>query len=303
MKVGSFLSLVMLIWVIPSFAQTGGSNPFDLKYRSGEKIVSLPDTVQTIIETTIESNESQNPFDLKRSGSKLDVKEEPPQVIIKEVFSDSKGINKNFYFWLLIFLTLLFAVVINLNRGMLPRLLKAWSNLNFSNLLLRDRRSQDRVLYALLALIFYINAAVFIGGLLTQVYAITVDYKLLMMLFIGVVAVYLIRHSCLFFIQWLFTIGKEVGQYSFSIHLFNILSGIVLLLANFLIVFAPSGVSLVVIYLIVFVLFVQFIYRNIRGLVLGAGILSNNKIHFFLYLCSCEIAPWVLGYIALTRMA
>ena len=96
---------------------------------------------------------------------------------------------------------------------------------------------------------------------------------------------------------------QNVIEFTIPKRIFNILNGIVLLLANFLIVFAPSGVSLAVIYLIVFVLLVQFIYRNIRGLVLSAGILSNNKIHFFLYLCSCEIAPWVLGYIALTRMA
>jgi hypothetical protein len=170
-------------------------------------------------------------------------------------------------------------------------------------MLLRDKKSQDQILYSLLAFIFYINAGLFLGLVIERFYGIPLSFKMLYFLILVVFGVYIIRHLTLYYLARVFSIGKEVKQYSFTIHLFNILAGLLLLISNYLVAFSPSSVGVVVTYIVIILLAIQFIYRNIRGLLLGTSYIGSDKLHFFLYLCSCEIAPWVLGYVALIRMA
>lgn len=305
MKTKICAAIFLLIHTLSLTGQSPVVNPFDLKHR-----LDPPTTLDSLQPATQEvgsQDVEDNPFDIHKGkrtpavSSAARVKSE--SLPLTDATPDDRRMSDNSIFWILIFLTLLFGVIINLNRSILNNMVKAWSNQNFSNMLLRDKKSQDQVLYSLLAFIFYINAGLFIGLVLERFYDVVLSFKMLSFLVGFVAGIYLIRHLTLYFLASVFSIGKEARQYSFTIHLFNILSGQFLLVVNYLIAFSPGTVGVVMIYIAVILLAIQFIYRNIRALLLGTSYIGSDKLHFFLYLCSCEIAPWVLGYIALIRMA
>ena len=305
MKTKICAAIFLLICTSSLTGQTPVSNPFELKHRlTRTENLDSPQPRSTQVDSVADNN---NPFDIQKGRRTASVstaeniidQNQQPAVAAP----DKQRITNNSIFWILIFLTLLFGVIINLNRSILTNLVKAWSNQNFGNMLLRDKKSQDQVLYSLLAFIFYINAGLFIGLALERFSGVVLTFKMFSFLVLIILGVYLIRHLTLYFLASIFSIGKEARQYSFTIHLFNILSGLFLLVVNYLIAFSPSAVGIVMIYIAIILLAIQFIYRNIRALLLGTSYIGSDKLHFFLYLCSCEIAPWVLGYIALTRMA
>ena len=305
MKTKICAAILILICTSSLTGQSPVVNPFDLKHRLDQ--TTTLDALQPTT-TEIGANDVQdNPFDI-HTGRHIPPVSDTPNVkseALPQANASQYGrrMSDNSIFWILIFLTLLFGVIINLNRSILNNMMKAWSNQNFSNMLLRDKKSQDQILYSLLAFVFYINAGLFIGLVIERFYDVVLSFKMLSFLVGLIVGVYLIRHLTLYFLASVFSIGKEARQYSFTIHLFNILSGLFLLVVNYLIAFSPGTVGAVMIYIAIILLAIQFIYRNIRALLLATSYLGSDKLHFFLYLCSCEIAPWVLGYIAFIRMA
>lgn len=309
-----FLSIFFLLFIVQysNFAQSGQSNPFDLKHRLDNQ--DLPETKEaesapnpeestTDIESSEKPVDKDNPFEITGKASvKVDKAPiETPKVVLPKA-KKSDRISSNALFWILIFLTLLFAVIINLNRIIISHLLKAWTNLNFSNLLLRDKKGPDQLLYVLLAIIFYFNAGLLLGVALDRFYNIPLTTSRLFIYTGAIIGIYVIRHLSLYWLAQIFSIGKEVRQYSFTIHIFNILNGVLLLIANYIIVFSPENFGNIVLYIVLLVLAIQFLYRNIRGLLLSAKYIVGDRVHFFLYLCTCEIVPWILCFVTISRL-
>lgn len=296
--------IIILTWC--HLAGQSGTNPFEMSHR-----LDQPEANEELEATSSEQVavqiDSSNPFEITSksaareqagSGDMLDAVEIPTL----EQVPSGKRVSSNTLFWILIFMTLLFAVIINLNRVMINQLLQAWTNLNFSNLLLRDKKGPDQMLYTLLALVFYVNAGIFLGLVIEHFWGIEMTFNILLLSVLGIVIVYAVRHGSLFWLANTFSISKEARQYSFTIHLFNILNGILLLGANYILVFAPTVVGNVILYIVLSLLAIQFIYRNIRGLLLSAKYIGGDRMHFFLYLCTCEIVPWILCFVTVSRM-
>lgn len=315
------LLIFLIIGLNQSLAQDA-SNPFELKHRlntpqkseidtpTNEGLQQEQESISAQVDTPYfddQSMDGHNPFEIKARGRKKAKEEEitiadTPNETPVTTKPKGKGLSSSSLFWFLLFLTLLFAVIINLNRSIILHLLKAWSNLNFSNLLLRDKNSADRLLYTLLAVVFYCSAGLFWGLVMDRFFGIPLTALNLLGYIGGIVAVYIIRHLSLYWLANTFSFSKEAKQYSFTIHIFNILSGVLLLLCNFIIVFSPEKIGTGLIYIVLGILMIQFLYRNIRGLLLSANYIIGDRVHFFLYLCTCEIVPWVLCFVTISRM-
>ncbi|MDX1683897.1 MAG: DUF4271 domain-containing protein [Saprospiraceae bacterium] len=301
MKQPILISCLILIGQLEFLAQTT-QNPFEMNHRleSSENAVSSIDPPGNEVAKQVDTS---NPFEI-RSRNKISEPEPTkpiPEVPVIDV-DRGIGLGPNALFWFLIFLTLLFAVIINLNRTIVNNLLKAWGNLNFSNLLLREKKEPDQLLYTLLAILFYSNAGLFIGLILDRFFNYELTLNRLLLYIGGVATVYVVRHVSLMWLANTFSFKKESRQYSFTIHLFNILNGILLLFANYIVVFAPEVVGTTLIYITIILLGLQFIYRNIRGLLLGGKYIVSHRMHFFLYLCTCEIVPWIVCIVTISRM-
>jgi hypothetical protein len=293
------LSILAMLYVISALSQEG-TNPFDLKHRLNvkEEQAANVDTHPLDHKTTASEPIGDNPFDIKAPNQVI----KQPEKIVSNTKEDLikrlpiKDLSTTSLFWLLIFLTLLLAVIINLNRSILNNLIRAWTNLNFSNLLYRDRKGPDRFLYLLLGILFYFNAGIFISHVANILFDVTLTSKLVFLSILAIILIYAVRHTVLLGLSVIFPITKEINQYSFTIHLFNILNGIVLLIVNYITSFAPAGIAKATVILGLVFILLQFIYRNIRGLLLGAKFIAADRVHFFLYLCTCEIIPLMVGY-------
>jgi hypothetical protein len=266
------------------------SNPFELQNRTKQPALIEKGAEQT---EKVQEGSPTNPFDRpvakKKTPSGPTLEEiELPSVTTGEI--TPKG-----FFWNLLFITLMIAIVINLDRSIISNLLKGWTNVNFSNLLHRDKKTPDQVQYVLLEVAYYFNLGLLAAFAYRQFTGEGITTKVMLSCIGAVALIYVVRHLSLTVLANTFSVTKEALQYSFSINLFNIINGLILLVFNFVIAFAPDAIGTSMIYLGIAVVAIQYIYRSIRGLLMAAGYLSTAQLHFLLYLCTCEILPFALG--------
>ena len=160
----------------------------------------------------------------------------------------------------------------------------------------------DQLEYFFLEGIFYINVACLISLALEKFYSIQQSFFQLLLLAVVIAAIYLIRHLTLWFLGSIFSITKETSQYSFTINQFNIMNGLMLLVLNYFIAFSPEQIAKPLIVVGISILVLQYIYRSVRGLLLSVRFLFGEQIHFFLYLCTCEIIPFMVGAVYLSEI-
>lgn len=286
----SILLTFLLVLVLSPFYGQEGGNPFELPERLEEVKKASP--VNTI--TNDNPFEKVNPQNYSNSETP-----ELPQLPSIQPQVQLQGAG---WFWIMLFITLIAAVLINLNRTLLLNLGKAWSNINFGNLLWRDQKDSDQLQYISLGIVFYLNLGIFIILLGEHLLNIPSTWSNLAKVTGIICLVYLVRHAILRLLSVTFSIAKEAGQYSFTINIFNVINGLILLIMNFFIAFGPDALAPILIQIVAGFLIIQFIYRSIRGLLLTAKYIAQDQIHFLLYLCTCEIAPIVVGAVYLSEL-
>ena len=94
----------------------------------------------------------------------------------------------------------------------------------------------------------------------------------------------------------LWRLDEEVGFFNFHVMLLNGLGG--LLLIPFLFVMLLGGAELARLAMVIslIMLGILFLIRGFIGFQLGSGFLTQNPIHFILYICTLEIVPVLLLY-------
>ncbi|MCB0686645.1 MAG: DUF4271 domain-containing protein [Saprospiraceae bacterium] len=208
--------------------------------------------------------------------------------------------NRNVLLGVSILSLLLLASLLAVNRSLVRKAYRAIANDNYLRFLNREYKSMPW-LYWLFYIHFFINAG-FFTYLFIHYFNWYEGGSVLVMLFciLFVCCTYLLKHLTLGTIASTFPVEKETGLYGFVTLLVNILLGIALVPINLLIAFGPdylvpfavwTGVSLVVL---------LYLFRQLKGLFIAGRLLSSYLFHFFLYLCSAEIAPLlIVGKLAL----
>ena len=98
-----------------------------------------------------------------------------------------------------------------------------------------------------------------------------------------------------------FPLRKELSRYTFVLMVFSILTGIVLVPLNLLISYAPEGFRFFFLYAGAAVLGLIYMVHLVRGLFIANHYAGSRPLHFFLYICTIEIAPLLLVYRYLTH--
>ena len=92
----------------------------------------------------------------------------------------------------------------------------------------------------------------------------------------------------------IFPVDKEIKQYSFSLVIFSSILGLALVPFNIIVAFASDSLAQTALYGGLLTIFGITVFCILRGLFLGSKYLSFHKFHFFMYLCTVEIAPAVI---------
>lgn len=252
-------------------------------------------------EVDIDANDmnylSDNPFEVshiplrrselkEQSGSKTVIRKNGDQRSVVNTESSSN----TFIFWLVLFTLLLLAIVVNVQRNALSKVVKSITNENVLKLSKREENGGLTGHYIMLYVVFFINLASFVY-LIAKYYSGINGFSNWLIIAAGVTGIYLIRHISMTFLGQIFNITKDSSLYSFTIMTFNIFLGLALIPINLVVAFSPTEISKVAMYVGIGLILILLLIRLLRGLLIGVRFIGEHIFQFFLYLCTFEIAP------------
>ncbi len=270
------------------------TNPFDLEARANTP-ANPADNISAQAKTSQTTEKPSNPFDISRPGS-APVEELNPYTppIDNSPTATAQNTRGGFIFWSLLGVLILLAFLITLYRSLLNKIYRAFSNENVLKLLQREQGGVVKPPYWFWYLLYFANAGIFIFQIARYKNYIPHEFQFMAFCVIGVAAFFLVKHILLKLIESIFPISKEIKQYSFTIIIFNIILGILLVPFNIFIAFAQENFTFGGIILGLLVVGALYLFRLLRSLMISSKYLAFHKFHFFMYLCTIEIAPLLI---------
>jgi hypothetical protein len=198
-------------------------------------------------------------------------------------------------FFVLLFVLAIFTYLRVAYGKYLNRLFSALFNINITNQIVRDENILVKRASLLLNFIFYAAAALLL-------YLISIEYnweipflKTGVVRFLGfgfiIAVLYFLKYIVLEITGWLFDFTREMSNYIFNISLINNLLGIALIPLLTLFVFFGHMQLNWLLFAAVALVGCAFLYRLIRGVLIGLSIPSATVAYLFLYICALEIGP------------
>jgi len=284
--------LILLFCAFPSFAQD--SNPFEIKSR-----LKAPVETEDKSDKTDQSSDNSNPFEIKRGKSTgaaaTAVVKKAKKRKRKNRDADRKA-RQSFLFSVFIGLVIFLAVLFTMLREYFLKVYNAFRNDNLLNQLQREQGFLPNAPYLFLYSLFFVTSGIFIFLLLDYLNKLPFDgYWTNLLACIGCVfGFFLFKHFLLSIISWLFPISKEVRIYNFSIVIFNIIIGLILVPFIIFIAYGSPDLIKILFYTAGGLVLATVLFRYLRGLFISGKYLILNKFHFLLYLCTVEIAPAIV---------
>jgi hypothetical protein len=249
-------------------------------------------------------NNSSNPFEILRGASvspdsisKTAINTAPQNLEqLPSALLDKKVYSKNFLFWVFMITLMLMAFVVANARSMISSSYTAIISDNAMRLMNKQAFGWGNAIYLALYALFWINGGIF-AYLLMSYFGVKSPYgqTVTFLLCIGGVAlIFILKHMLLFIIAHVFPIEKEIKTYNFIVLTAGVLLGMLLMPFNVLIAYSPSGFSEVFIYLAFAIIGLVYLVRSLRSLTIAAPYMIENRFHFLLYLCTVEIAPFMV---------
>lgn len=278
-----------------------------------EEVIKIePKEVFVPIDTSVAALNQQNPFRLEGSPEDRKVRfalkkiKFNPQAgsgaknttnsTSKPIFDTSKvDVNPlgTLKFSLSILLLGFLSFIMTRFRSDVNDIYKAFLSQNLMSLLYREKGTILKLSYVSLYVltILSVGTMTFLTTSLFGVKIFQSNLGSLISCIAGVAGIYIGRHFLLSLLSYVFPFSKEINLYSFTIAIFNYIIGIVLLPFIIFIAFAPSNTHITLVYIALFAIFLIYIFRTIRTLIITNKYLTHSKFHFFMYLCTVEIAP------------
>ena len=210
--------------------------------------------------------------------------------------------NQNVLFIITVLILLLLAVLLAVDRSMINKAYRGIANDNFLRFLFREYKSMPWLYWAFY-IYFFINCGLFLY-LLSSYYGWTQSkFSILVLAVVMIAIIYLAKHFSLMVLSRSFPVEKETQLYSFVTMLINILLGIVLTPLNLIAAYAPEPFVKWALLLGVGIVVGLYLFRQLKGLFISGRFLHSYRFHFFLYLCTAEIAPLlIIGKLALNAL-
>ena len=175
------------------------------------------------------------------------------------------------------------------------RLFAAFVNSNLANQVVRDENILIQRASVLLNVVFYMVAALFLYFISTSNHwdleGLDFGFSRFLFFAILVAAVYTGKLLVLKICGSLFGLDREMAAYIFNIFLVNSVLGMALFPLIGLLAYAAGIPTLWLIRIALIVIGAAFLYRIVRGVLIGFGSPYFSIVYLILYLCALEIAP------------
>lgn len=285
-------NVLVLVLLTMQSANAQDTNPFDLLPRlNTETEISEEERLQI-------QEESKNPFDVvtppKGYQPKASAVPRNPNVRLEKpsAASDTRS-NRGFILTIILSSLVLVTVITTAFRSFLNKAYKGFLNGNIMNQLFRENKAGQRLPYFFLYFLFFVNLAVFLF-LVAQHQELNLAYndlQLQLLLLGGPILLLLSKHFVHLFLAWFFPFNKEVRAFSFTSMIFRIILGFVLVPINLLLAYGSEELASGSIYLGCGIIIIFYLFKSLRGILIGNKYLISNTFHFLLYICTIEIAP------------
>jgi hypothetical protein len=238
----------------------------------------------------VDSASHSMPYSNLYQGHELNQKHETPQPLSNN--------RPDWLFLLFLFLIGVLAYLRVAYGKYLSLIGKAFLSNNVTTQIARDENMLVQRASIMLSVVFYLSASLLIYT--TSVHynwkIIGISTGFIRYLFIAVLIaiIYLIKFFILRISGWLFDINKETTVYLFNVSLINNMLGMALIPILAIDVFFGMGSINWLLTLAVILVAAAYIYRLIRGIIIGIGASPASPAYLFLYLCTLEIAPLFL---------
>ena len=246
---------------------------------------------------TVDESEVLTADDTRDTSALIDeAVEESEYSMLDDGMSATNGKDKNrslFLFMLIIGATILTTLTISSNKSLVNNILRAVLNDNYLNLIYRAQKKSGSFHYYILYFVFAVNAGLFLYFTLSHL-VLENELPMLWRCVILIGIIYAVRHLFMSYMAYVYPFEKEAEQYAFTILIFNIFLGLVLLPINVFIAFSPEPISTFFLYGGLAMISIVYVFRQLRGIFISSRLLVTNKFYFLLYLCAVEIAPILL---------
>jgi len=262
------------------------TNPFEIEGRKVEQRESI-EANQPRIQTS-------NPFDLQPTeqsiqsldfGNEMESTTDEGAKLLPAKQGSRIGIS------LLLILPL--ALLLTLFRGVFNDFFESAYRDRKFNQFFRRMNSMWVIPNILLYIFFFLSISVFVHLVLTY-YGYNMFDNIAQS--IGILAVciasyFSIKHSLIYFLGNTFEVKNESNRYSLLILTFNIIAGVFLTPFSLLLLLGPDSIKGAVIVIGLLFCLLTMSLLLLRSLSVSNRLLSQHSLHFFMYLCTIEIAP------------
>lgn len=248
--------------------------------------------------------EYDNPFAL-RVGKKNIRKakknqETSPTQILSDLFvlqdnETTQRIPKWLIFVLLGILSFM-TILLSLYRKTVTNIFQAFFSLGMASNLYREHQSFIKIESFSSYILFALSMGTFCF-LLPQFLVDTPPFNSfsgLLLCIVGIAGIYLLKFLLLQLTAFILPYPSEIGFYAFVVSITNKVIGYLLVPALFLLAYLPESIQIYWLYGLLGLLGSIYIYRSFRGFVIGGNTILFHKFHFFVYLCTIEIAPTII---------
>ncbi len=249
----------------------------------------------------------KNPFELPHRTEELSENHAKRDSVVTEtdLLPSKKHIRRSilnkypYARWYVPSLLLLLAVIVSFYRKGITALFRSLFSLSYLNYLQRDSQLRSSLQNKMLSILLLLSTPFYLQQL--------ADYFLVMYipwwkLAIFVLSIFVSRFLILQLVNYAFDDNLEFGQFRYTIFVFSLLSGILLVPINAIIAFGQQSLAEFTLYTSLLFFVLLYLYRLFRGVILFGRQLLANKLRIITYLCSLEIAPILLFYKILLQL-
>lgn len=251
-----------------------------------------------------EIEESDNPFALLSERSQEQQEQEDKTGLnfssnVKELFSPSNlssSKQSNWLFLVLLGVLAFMAVVLSAYKSNVTKTFQAFVNATAAGNLHREQHMPFSPNNVANHTLFALTMGSFVF-LATQLLAPNLGLNSFMaycLFVLGIGGLYLAKNVQLQLIGQILPYQQEINFYGFLIANHNKVLAFSLIPSLFLLAYAPPGLQSITLYTSIFAIGLVHLYRCIRTLTAVSDIIIFHKFHFFVYLCTVELAPVVI---------
>jgi hypothetical protein len=178
-----------------------------------------------------------------------------------------------------------------INYKRISHLFKAFLLPHFTNQFIREGNIMREFFIYPALLTYFISISFLISTALHYFLHFNFGFSQSLLISLFVLFFFIFRILIIKFIGWVFRTSREAFEYMINNMIFSIVSGVFLFPLVFFMNFSSHFISEILLYLIMIIIGIIFIYRTIRGLMIGLSSERYSLYYLFLYLCTVEILP------------